>query len=1374
MLKKTKAFIAMLTALVLYFTSVGMVFGADNNTDENSEQNDNVSVEDIIADSEIYYIEFSRFLNHGEIYDVDKSSNKYINMDGVDYIELSWVCDIFDLSYYWDGKSSSLVFIRNKTNETFKVKSTTADEKKKDEKVGLFLDDYTLIPVEVLSNEMGFHYFKCDEFWAISQSYELENIVDLTMKNKIVNKGKTVEMFYDFDESSPELTPMYAGGCTADTFAEPCQTNTEDNNTYLQIGATFMGNGGFNLPLAKYDLSNLYTVEFDATKSTDFSGSGLRLYVHAYQNGKFLKYIDGIYNTPKTAGIWTHYTLAIKPELIPAGTTDILVIPATNAVVGEKVSGKIMFDNIKLTSYPVPTDNTVTPNITADKVGSWYVLGDTVTMTPTNKIDTGKYPQMVVDIYDSDNNLVHSETVETAKFNNGYKWKPAVQGYYGYDFFTINKDGIKEDLNEFYVKKDSKLGKDVKFYIDRNYIVVAKQETKPMEERSGRLAISMDTTLILDSGRVGGFQGDQIEIADKVGFKKMRFHFLRPDGRAYAKKSLSNPTRGKFDFSEWDESVTHANKYGFDLILNLMGVPRYSTPYRSGVNAPDGTPAMSYMPVNIEAWNAFVEYAVKRYKNNCHIWEIWNEPNLYGQSVFWHGTTTDYAKLQKSAYDIIKKYQPGDKSEVLLGGIGARRYVGFYEEFVQTEGYEAFDLLPLHGYDVDYWIYQKIAKDYDKEPKRICSTEMHMMLRDKSSEYINNTDKEEAIRMIVEFLKDFKYGAEFTTFFQIYASCDVDWIRYVKEHGLSDGSLEGGLYNVGHKQPRIAAIALNTFFETIGKQYDYVDEYLVANNKQNVVRVNSDGNDQLIVWNVGGSKANETILSKQITDAATSDFKVIDWEGHDIDTSDLENITIKPEKMYFISGLDTNKLDLIESAQGEETYTGKVLYNATEKQKTDVTLKLDHVVANGSTEPLFDKNSFTLKDDINYVDDGWYWVANTEDAQQGDFDAKYALSMAEDGMYLVVKVNDTTDNPSADSAANINLRDSIQFAFDTAGNRSDNGYMECYVGLVGDKPVVYKKTAPHIGGDIIPGFIESENEINDAVVSRTVDGSEVTYKVFLPKKEIYPYVINTNEAMHFTVLANQNDGNENVGYIEWASGTGKEKDPIQYGDVWFDSEAVADNDVYYPLFAKGNNKSLFNLDTLEFVDDINWIESGYNWVRLKEDDPNFKPKFAVGVTDEGVYIAAEVEDGDISAGATKANGLWGVDSMQFAMDVEGRGISNNRFEFQFGKLADGSVAIIKDAAPFYTDAAKPEGYSNSNTVLTDCVTDVHTENGKIIYKLFIPISELYPFNPSESKLLKMSFLFNQNKGAQRIGYTEWSSGIGGTKDAKQYGIIRYR
>ena len=47
---------------------------------------------------------------------------------------------------------------------------------------------------------------------------------------------------------------------------------------------------------------------------------------------------------------------------------------------------------------------------------------------------------------------------------------------------------------------------------------------------------------------------------------------------------------------------------------------------------------------------------------------------------------------------------------------------------------------------------------------------------------------------------------------------------------------------------------------------------------------------------------------------------------------------------------------------------------------------------------------------------------------------------------------------------------------------------------------------------------------------------------------------------------------------------------MKFGDVWLDAEVAKTNDVYYPHLALAVNKPLFDKETLEYADGINWID----------------------------------------------------------------------------------------------------------------------------------------------------------------------------------------
>ena len=137
-------------------------------------------------------------------------------------------------------------------------------------------------------------------------------------------------------------------------------------------------------------------------------------------------------------------------------------------------------------------------------------------------------------------------------------------------------------------------------------------------------------------------------------------------------------------------------------------------------------------------------------------------------------------------------------------------------------------------------------------------------------------------------------------------------------------------------------------------------------------------------------------------------------------------------------------------------------------------------------------------------------------------------------------------------------------------------------------------------------------------------------------------------------------------------------------------------------------------------------------------------------------------------------GTWSMDSMQIAIDVGMRGSSDDRIECHFGKIVGGESVLYKEASPFITAEKAPKGYTQKQTLIEDCIKDITVSDGKIIYKTFIPAVEFYPFTIADNDIMKISVLFNQNDGNQRIGYLEWNSGIGGNKDPKQYGIVSYK
>ena len=62
-------------------------------------------------------------------------------------------------------------------------------------------------------------------------------------------------------------------------------------------------------------------------------------------------------------------------------------------------------------------------------------------------------------------------------------------------------------------------------------------------------------------------------------------------------------------------------------------------------------------------------------------------------------------------------------------------------------------------------------------------------------------------------------------------------------------------------------------------------------------------------------------------------------------------------------------------------------------------------------------------------------------------------------------------------------------------------------------------------------------------------------------------------------------------------------------------------------------------------------------------------------------------------------------------------------------------------------------------------------NGRTVYRLRMPVSELYPLTIPQNGTVRFSLLVNNNDGNGRAYYREWASGIGGAKSPTEYGDL---
>jgi hypothetical protein len=137
--------------------------------------------------------------------------------------------------------------------------------------------------------------------------------------------------------------------------------------------------------------------------------------------------------------------------------------------------------------------------------------------------------------------------------------------------------------------------------------------------------------------------------------------------------------------------------YGLNLVLRLDQPPNWAL---SGV--------VDRLPVDVEAYSAFVARVAQRYQGRVEAYVIWNEPNLARE---WGGRQPDpqgYVELLRAAYAAVKASDPG--ALVVSAGLAPSNHLDetamddrvFLQGMYGAGAGESFDVLGAHPYGFAY------------------------------------------------------------------------------------------------------------------------------------------------------------------------------------------------------------------------------------------------------------------------------------------------------------------------------------------------------------------------------------------------------------------------------------------------------------------------------------------------------------------------------------------------------------------------------------------------------------------------------------------------------------------------------------------------
>ncbi len=201
----------------------------------------------------------------------------------------------------------------------------------------------------------------------------------------------------------------------------------------------------------------------------------------------------------------------------------------------------------------------------------------------------------------------------------------------------------------------------------------------------------------------------------------------------------------------------------------------------------------------------------------------------------------------------------------------------------------------------------------------------------------------------------------------------------------------------------------------------------------------------------------------------------------------------------------------------------------------------------------------------------------------------------------------------------------------------------------------------------------------------------------------------------------------------------------EFGEYTDDYKAMTGN------FLRG---ALFNKDTFENGDEIIYNAES-KWV--SENAQTCDADYAISFDDDGMYLLVNVTDNAYCADAVSPEEITDYDSIRFAIDCAGSLRAKDRSEFSIGKV-NGETVIYKIFAADKNEAA-PENWHDSGSVLTNALADISRRNGKTVYKVFIPYSELYPFNcGANTKQIRFAMSVTDNNG-KKVGELCFGEGL---------------
>lgn len=198
-----------------------------------------------------------------------------------------------------------------------------------------------------------------------------------------------------------------------------------------------------------------------------------------------------------------------------------------------------------------------------------------------------------------------------------------------------------------------------------------------------------------------------MQMVAEAGFRWIRQEFPWEDIEIHGKGDFEDRRHepAKSAWEKYDHIVGLAERYNVQVMARLSNPPAWSRAQGNEI----GTYAP---PDNLSDYGDFVEAVARRYQNRIHVYQIWNEPNIYPEWGLKPINAAEYVALLREAYTRIKAVDPD--AIVVMGALAAtieldrNRTEGvspgglsdvlFLQQVYDAGGAAYFDVLAMQGY----------------------------------------------------------------------------------------------------------------------------------------------------------------------------------------------------------------------------------------------------------------------------------------------------------------------------------------------------------------------------------------------------------------------------------------------------------------------------------------------------------------------------------------------------------------------------------------------------------------------------------------------------------------------------------------------------